>query len=145
MSARPSDPACIFCKIVGGQIPSARILETDEALAFLDIQPLNPGHVLIIPKGHAATVAELPEEDAAAVARLLPKLCRAVRDAVAAEGYHVIINNGRAAGQTVDHVHWHIIPRHSGDDIKWPWPHGRYQEGEMDQMRTRIEQALGGS
>ena len=136
------DPHCIFCKIVRGQIPSARVLETDEAVAFLDINPVNPGHTLLVPKAHHAHLADLPDALAAHLASLLPRLCRAVRTATGADGLNVIVNNGRAAGQTVDHVHWHVIPRFHDDAVNWPWPQGQYAGDELGQMRSGIEQGL---
>jgi histidine triad (HIT) family protein len=136
------DPHCIFCKIVNGEIPSARLLETEHALAFLDVNPLNPGHTLLVPRSHHAVLADLPDDLAAHAGALLPRLCRAVKAATRAEGLNVLINSGRVAGQTVDHCHWHVIPRFSGDPIHWPWPQGKYHGDEMAQMRVRIEQAL---
>jgi histidine triad (HIT) family protein len=135
-------PDCIFCKLVRGEVPSARVLETDRAVAFLDIGPLNPGHVLVVPKEHHESLPEMPDDLAAATAALLPRLCRAVRRATGAEGLNVLTNTGRVAGQSVDHIHWHIIPRHPGDALRWPWPAGRYENDELEAMRARIEAAL---
>jgi len=137
------DPNCVFCKIVLGEIPSAKVLETDIALAFLDIHPVNLGHVLLVPKEHHADLTELPEPSASHTASLLPRLCRAIRAATGADGFNVIVNNGRAAGQTVDHGHWHIIPRFHADPVNWPWPHSEYVGDELGQMRFRIERELG--
>ncbi len=114
MAESVHDPDCIFCKIVQGTISSARVLETDQAVAFLDINPINPGHVLLVPRTHHAHLGELPEEVAARVGSLLPRLFRAVAAATGAEGFNVIMNNGRVAGQTICHGHWHIIPRFEG-------------------------------
>ena len=136
------DPDCIFCKIIDGAIPSARVLETDRAVALLDIQPVTKGHVLVVARSHLPTLADLPDDLAAHVATLLPRLCRAVRDATGAEGYNLIVNNGRVAGQTIDHVHWHIIPRFRDDPVHWPWPHAEYLGDELEQMRSRIDRAL---
>jgi histidine triad (HIT) family protein len=138
------DPHCIFCKIVHGHIPAAKVLETHHAIAFLDTHPVNPGHTLILPKPHHVHLAELPDELAAHVASLLPRLCRAVRAATGADGLNVIVNNGRSAGQTIDHVHWHIIPRFQDDAVNWPWPHGEYVGDELGQMQFRVERELGG-
>ena len=139
---RSHDPHCIFCKIVDGQIPSAGVLETDQAVAFLDIHPVIPGHTLIVPKAHHAHVGDLPDSVAAHAGSLLPRLCRAVQAATGADGFNVIINNGRAAGQTIDHCHWHIIPRFDDDPVNWPWPQGEYVGDELGQMKFRIEREL---
>jgi histidine triad (HIT) family protein len=144
VSHPPHDPQCIFCKIVHGTIPSAKILETAEAIAFLDINPVNRGHTLIVPKGHYPHVSEVPDEIAAATGSLLPRLCRAIKSATGADGLNVIVNNGLAAGQTIDHCHWHIIPRFVDDAVNWPWPHSAYAGGELEQMKSRIERELKG-
>jgi histidine triad (HIT) family protein len=136
------DPVCLFCKIARGEIPSAKVLETDHAVAFLDIRPVNPGHVLLVPREHHAQLAELPEDLAAQVGSLLPRLCRAVQKATGADGLNVIVNNGRAAGQTIDHGHWHVIPRFHNDVVNWPWPHAEYVGDELRQMQFRIEREL---
>jgi histidine triad (HIT) family protein len=143
VSQHSHDPQCIFCKIVRGEIPSARVLETDHAVAFLDLNPLNPGHTLLVPRAHHPGVTSLPDEIAAHAGSLLPRLCRAIQQATGAEGLNVVVNNGPVAGQTIDHCHWHIIPRFSGDPVHWAWPQGQYQGDEMSRTRERIEQALG--
>lgn len=138
----PHDPRCIFCKIVQGQIPSTRLLETEHAIVLLDIHPVNPGHVLIVTRAHHTHLADLPDSIAAHVASLLPRLCRVIRAATGADGLNVIVNNGRAAGQTIDHVHWHIIPRFQDDSVNWPWPQGQYVGDELAQMQARITSEL---
>jgi histidine triad (HIT) family protein len=138
------DPSCLFCKIARGEIPSAKILETDHAVAFLDINPVNKGHVLLLPKAHHATISELPDALAAETATLLPRLCRAIVEATGADGLNVIINNGEAAGQTIHHGHWHLIPRFVDDPVDWPWPHAEYSGDELGQMQFRITSALNG-
>ena len=138
------DPHCIFCKIVQGHIPSVRVLETDQAIAFLDIHPVNPGHTLVVPRAHHAHLGELPEAIAAHAASLLPRLCRADSGRHGADGLNVIVNIGRSAGQTIDHVHWHIIPRFQDDAVNWPWPQGEYVGDELGQMQFRVERELAG-
>lgn len=133
---------CVFCKIVSGQIPSCTVLETDDALAILDINPVNAGHVLLIPREHHANLYELSDDLAARVASLLPRLARAIQQATGADGLNVIINNGRAAGQTVFHGHWHLIPRFLDDAVNWPWPHSEYVGDELAQMQFRIKREL---
>jgi histidine triad (HIT) family protein len=136
------DSHCVFCKIVRGEIPSARVLETAHAVVFLDINPLNPGHTLLVPRSHHTNLLELPAEIAAHAGSLLPGLCRAVKAATGATGLNVIINNGTVAGQTIDHCHWHIIPRFASDSIRWPWPQGKYRGEELSLMKSRIEGEL---
>ncbi|MFC7113952.1 HIT family protein [Natronoarchaeum sp. GCM10025703] len=106
---------CIFCAIVDGEIPSHTVYEDDETLAFLDANPLAPGHTLVIPKAHHETLNALPEDLAPKVFDTLHSLVPAVEDAVSADACNVAFNNGEVAGQEVPHVHGHIIPRFEGD------------------------------
>ena len=101
----------IFSKIIAGQIPCHKVYEDQRVLAFLDINPLSPGHTLVIPKEAKATLGELSDESAAAIGRALPRLCRAVMKATGATEYNILQNNGPGAHQVVLHVHFHIIPK----------------------------------
>lgn len=139
----PRDPSCIFCKIAGGQIPAAKVLETDAVVAFLDIAPVAPGHVLVVPKEHYARLADTPPDVVAALAAELPRLTRAVLAATGAPALNVLQNNGREAGQVVDHVHFHLIPRRPGDDFRYTWPRTQYAEGSVEQMRASIANSVG--
>ena len=132
----PTD--CLFCRIVANEIPASKVYEDDEILAFLDIHPVNFGHLLIVPKPHFTRLAELPDALAMASARLVPRLSRAILAATSAPGLNLIVNNGAAAGQTIDHVHWHLIPRFEGDAVDWPWPHLTYPELGLEAIRGRI-------
>ncbi|MFO7821789.1 MAG: HIT family protein [Lentisphaeria bacterium] len=133
---------CIFCKIVAGDIPSEKILEDDTAYAFMDIGPLAEGHVLLIPKKHYETLDEMAADGSGKLLRHLPGLVRAVQDATGCEGVNVLQNNGRAAHQEVPHVHFHIIPRNSGDKFHFNWPASSYPEGKMQKLATSIRAAL---
>ena len=113
----------IFSKILRGEIPAHKLYEDEQVLAFLDIAPLSPGHAVVIPKEPAPTLAQLSDESAAAVGRVLPRICRALQAATGTQAYNVLQNNGRLAHQAVDHVHFHIIPKPSeaqGLGVKWP-------------------------
>ena len=112
-----SQQDCIFCKIVSGQIPSLRLFENDSVLAFLDVGPISDGHTLIVPKEHFQRLDKAPPETAAQIARILPMLAAAVQKAVNADGYNLLCNNGTAAGQVVEHLHFHIIPRKQNDGV----------------------------
>src|SRR3954471_24109490 len=102
----------IFGKIVRGEIPCHRIYEDDKVLAFLDVNPISRGHVLVIPKEPAETLDQLSDDAGAAIGRVLPRLARAVLAATGATAYNVLQNNGPLAHQAVFHVHFHIIPRY---------------------------------
>jgi|SRR5690606_31470849 len=113
----------IFSKILRGEIPCHKVYEDDRVLAFLDIGPLSKGHTLVIPKEEVATLDALSDESAAAIGRVLPRLCRAVRQVTGCEAYNVLQNNGPDAHQAVFHVHFHIIPKpneREGLGIRWP-------------------------
>ncbi|MFM9956621.1 MAG: HIT family protein [Phycisphaerales bacterium] len=107
-------PDTIFTKIIRGEIPSHKVYEDDRVFAFLDIGPLSTGHTLVIPKEPAASLDQLSDESAAALGRVLPRICRAVMKATGASAYNVLQNNGAAAHQAVFHVHFHIIPKEAG-------------------------------
>jgi histidine triad (HIT) family protein len=113
----------IFGKIIAGSIPCHKVYEDAQVLAFLDIAPLSRGHTLVIPKEAAATLDQLSDESAAALGRVLPRICRAVVAVTGVADYNVLENNGVPAHQAVPHVHFHIIPKpdsSAGLGIGWP-------------------------
>lgn len=107
--------SCIFCRIVAGEIPGEIVASDDHSVAFLDVQPLADGHVLVVPRTHVATVEAMAPADAAGVFAMVHRLAGPVRRAVGAAGNIIGINDGAATGQTVPHVHVHIVPRWEGD------------------------------
>lgn len=113
----------IFGKILSGAIPCHKVYEDERVFAFLDINPLSTGHTLVVPKEPAATLDALSDESAAALGRVLPRICRAVIAVTGVKNYNVLENNGTAAHQAVAHVHFHIIPKPSHDEglgVGWP-------------------------
>lgn len=106
---------CIFCRIVAGDIPGRTVTETDHALAFLDANPLAPGHTLVIPKQHYSRLNEVPGDEAAELFGAVHELAATIEDAVDAEAVSIGINDGEAAGQEVPHTHVHLVPRFEGD------------------------------
>lgn len=104
-------PETVFAKIIRGEIPCHRVYEDEHVLAFLDVNPLSRGHVLVIPKEDAPTLDRLSDESASALGRVLPRICRAVLRVTGAPAYNVLQNNGSAAHQAVFHVHFHVIPK----------------------------------
>lgn len=107
--------SCIFCRIVAGDVPAEIVAKTEDATAFLDVQPLADGHVLVVPSAHLPTIEALPPAQAAALFAMVHRLAGPVREALGAAGSTIGVNNGAATGQTVPHVHVHIVPRHEGD------------------------------
>ena len=133
---------CIFCKIVAGEIPATKVFEDGACVAFLDIGPLADGHVLVIPKTHAAMLDEMTAADAGAMLRNLPALSKAVRAATGCDGINILQNNGAVAHQVVMHVHFHIIPRTADDAFCFNWPAGEYRPGRMEQLAQTIRENL---
>lgn len=127
-----TDKDCIFCKIVAGEIPSEKIYEDKDVVAFMDIRPVSRGHALVVPKNHSKDILETDESDLHKVILAARKISDAITKATKAEGFTISTNRGEAAGQTVFHLHFHIIPRFRKDGLQ-PWPH---QESEP---KTRAE------
>jgi histidine triad (HIT) family protein len=134
---------CIFCKIISGQIPSAKIYEDESVFAFLDIGPISDGHTLVIPKVHCEKVDQCPPAVLAAVWSKMPQIVQAVSSAIDCQGYNVLCNNGKSAGQIVEHVHFHIIPRRTGDGLLNGWPAFKYPAGRIEELAKRIRERLG--
>lgn len=122
MSISPISDSCIFCRIVKGDLPSTRVFENDDVLAFLDINPVSSGHTLLIPKAHYETLLDLPAGLGAEMVLVLARIGKAVMAATNADGFNCLQNNFAASGQIVFHTHWHVIPRFKGDGLTH-WPH----------------------
>ena len=133
---------CIFCKIVKGEIPAAKVYEGSKFIAFLDISPANKGHALIIPKKHYENLEEMPDEDGKEFGELQIKIAKAVMKATNAEGFNLLLNNGKAAGQEVMHAHMHLQPRFRNDGFHYKWTHKKYEENEMKRMQEKIKKFL---
>lgn len=133
---------CVFCKMIAGQMPVTRVYEDEAVLAFLDIAPLSDGHTLVIPKRHYRLVHECDPGVLAEVARRLPDIASAVTRAMEADGYNILCNNGRAAGQLVDHLHFHIIPRKTGDGVFTEWRSHKYKEGRIERIAEKIRENI---
>ena len=113
---------CIFCRLIAGEIPSAKVHEDDLTIAFMDLGQVTPGHVLVASKRHAPTLYELTPEEAGAVMQTAHKVALAVRNAYDPPGLTLLQANGAPGGQTVGHFHMHVVPRHEGDGITFTWP-----------------------
>ena len=133
----------IFTKIIDGEIPCHKIYEDEHTLAFLDIGPLSEGHTLVIPKERKAGLHELSDESAAAIGRVLPRLCRAVMQATGAKAYNVLQNNGSAAHQAVPHVHFHIIPKFPDAGLQMTWEAGTLTDAGAKRLTDQMRAALG--
>ena len=132
---------CVFCKIISGELPTLKVYEDQQTLAFLDINPVNAGHTLVVPKTHSANIFDIPAADWAAVAETVRVVSLAVERGMQADGINLEMNNREHAGQLVDHVHVHVIPRHRGDGLRH-FAHGKYQKGEAERAAAKIRQAI---
>lgn len=132
----------IFTRIFRGQIPCQRIFENEHILAMLDINPLAEGHTLVVPKRQVERLEQLPPEEAAEIARHLGRIAARIVAVTGAEGYNILQNNGAAAGQVVPHVHFHIIPRRSGDGLGYRWNARSADPAALAALAERIRGGL---
>ena len=139
------DQNCIFCKIIQGEIPSAKVYEDEEIYAFLDISQVTKGHTLIIPKKHVENIYETNEESASSLFARVPKIANALKKAYQPAGINILNNNGKAAGQTVFHIHIHLIPRYDesdGYDAKWVTNNEAYTPEDLAEIAQKIAAEL---
>ncbi len=132
---------CIFCKIIKGEIPSAKVYESESCIAFLDINPINKGHTLIVPKEHYENFEDIPDNVLSDLIIVAKKIVPEVIEAVGADAYNLGLNNGPKAGQVVPHAHLHIMTRFEGDGLRL-WPGSKYAEGEMEKVKENIVKAI---
>lgn len=133
----------IFGKILRGEIPCHRVYEDDKVLSFLDVFPIAPGHTLVIPKEAAESLDQLSDDSAAALGRVLPRICRAVMSATGTSAYNILQNNGAPAHQAVFHVHFHIIPKPDAEaGLGIRWPSGKLDAAAGAELAKRISAAL---
>ena len=129
---------CIFCAIAAGEIPCFKIYEDDKTLAYLDINPFSEGHALVIPKLHAADISEIGEAELADLVLRVKKVATHLKDALPCDGFNILQNNGEAAGQTVRHIHFHIVPRRKGDALEFKSGKGDMKALEALAARVRM-------
>ena len=133
---------CIFCRIIAGELPCAKVYENELVISFLDVNPINAGHTLVLPKRHYATLFEISEEDLQACTAASQKIATAVYKATKASGLNFFQNNYRSAGQRVDHVHFHLIPRFYQDNFWSSWPSKPYPQGGLSKVLKEIKAEL---
>ena len=126
-----SDPGCIFCKIIAGELPSQTIEEDERTVAFMDISPATRGHLLVVPREHARNLLEISTDDLQATIATAQRMARRVDERLKPAGINVLNSCGSAAWQTVFHFHVHVIPRYEGDPLRLPWTPA---EGDMDEI-----------
>ena len=133
---------CIFCKIIDGKIPAAKVYEDDKVISFIDIMPANKGHCLIVPKKHMQTLAEMEDKDLAAAILAAKKIAKAISLSFGNGSFNVVMNNGKEAGQIVNHAHIHIIPRFQKDRLRIKWSHLKYEDGEIKEYAEKVRKFI---
>lgn len=136
------DENCIFCKLANGDIPTATVYEDEYLSAIMDAAPANKGHIIILPKSHAANIYELEDEYVSRAFVLAKKLAVALKKLTGCDGVNILQNNGEAAGQTVFHFHVHVIPRFKNDDCTIVWKPTSYEDGEASEVAKKIAELL---
>jgi len=135
--------SCIFCKIIKGELPSSKVLETTDVIAFMDINPVIKGHVLVVPKEHHNPITNVPDALLGKVIAAVKKIAAAQIKGLKADGINVTQANGEIAGQVIPHVHFHVIPRFANDENPKNWIPGKYSSpDEMNAYCSKIKQAL---
>ncbi len=132
---------CIFCKIVAGDIPSYKVYEDDQVMAFLDILPISHGHTIVVPKKHEPDIEGLSDDEVCSMALALKKIGKAMTEGLGVKGYSIFLDNKSAANQHVPHAHFHIVPRVEGDGLE-RWPQSGYGDGEAEFAQRKIQENL---
>jgi histidine triad (HIT) family protein len=133
---------CVFCRLRDGHIPSTRVYEDERTIAFMDINPLNDGHTLVIPRAHAATIFEVDDADLYAATVTAKRVATAIRQALRPDGLNLLQANGAAAFQSVPHLHFHLVPRFAGDGKGFDWPMVPGDRGRIQGVAEKIRAAL---
>ncbi len=133
---------CIFCKIAAGEIPSATVYEDDDFRAILDLGPAAKGHTLVIPKSHSDNLLSVEPDTAAKALKVISKTANAIKEALGCDGINVVQNNGEAAGQTVMHLHFHIIPRYKNDSVNIGWQQMKPSNEELAATADLIKEKM---
>ena len=133
---------CEFCKIIRGESSAEIIYQNQHAISILDIKPIHFGHALVIPKTHCENLIEVPDEELLGLIKATKVVSRAVVESLAPEGFNIFSNNGKAAGQSVFHFHFHITPRYNDDNIKFVLKLKNYSENQMSEYAERLRQEI---
>ncbi|MBU2523341.1 MAG: HIT family protein [Nanoarchaeota archaeon] len=133
---------CIFCKIVKGEISCSKIYEDDSTFSFLDINPVNPGHTLIIPKRHYANFLEIPEKELENIIKTIKKIFPGILKSLNAPASNIVQSNGKDAGQDIPHIHFHLIPRYKGDNREIKWKTEKISSEDMQEIANKIKREL---
>ena len=140
--SHPTDGSCIFCRIVAGQLPCFKLFEDETTIAFMDINPVNPGHALAVAKGHWPTVDVIPADVLGDVARTAQRVAKAALAALEPAGVNLLQSNGPGAGQSVPHLHVHILPRYPDDKVRLNWVYEPGDKAEIAAICERLKAVL---
>lgn len=132
---------CLFCKIIKGDIPATKVYEDDKVVAFLDINPVNPGHTLVVTKKHYEDFLSCEDDVLENLVIAMKKVANAITEALELKGFNIEQNNGSIAGQIIPHLHFHIIPRNENDGLRH-WPGNKYKEGEAEEIAEKIREKI---
>ncbi len=135
------DEECIFCKLAGGQIPTNSIYEDDDFKVVMDLSPASKGHCIILPKTHAKNLLELPDEYCQKILLVAKKCCKVLKEVLHCDGINVLQNNGKVAGQTIFHLHIHLIPRYEGDNVHIKWVEHK-EESNLEELAAEIRKGF---
>jgi histidine triad (HIT) family protein len=133
-----TDPDCIFCKIIAGELPSQIVDQDEHTIAFMDISPATRGHALVIPRRHSRDLLEIGSEDLTATISASQRLARRAKERLGADGINLLNSCGRAAWQTVFHFHIHVIPRYDDDPLRLPWTPAPGDSDEIAQAAAQL-------
>jgi histidine triad (HIT) family protein len=139
---RPVDPSCVFCKIVAGAIPCFRLAEDARTLAFLDINPVHPGHALVVPKAHAPDLLESQDEDLGAAIAMARRVARAIATVLRPDGINLLRANGPGAAQSVRHLHLHVLPRGMNDGLPLNWTPVPGDKAQLAELAARLARVV---
>lgn len=133
---------CVFCKIISGEFSSTTVYEDENFKAIFDISPASKGHTLVLVKNHVENIFEMDEVIATNALIVIKKIATAIKEVLNCDGINIVQNNGEAAGQSVNHLHFHIIPRYTDDHVMTPWKNGSYEDGEAASLANQIKANL---
>lgn len=136
------DNKCIFCRIIGNEIPSATLYEDEDFRVILDISPAAKGHTIIITKKHIENLFEMDSDTASKALVVATKVAKALKNELNCDGLNMLQNNGTAAGQSVFHFHIHLIPRYNNDSVNILWASGKYEDGEVLELAEAIRKRI---
>jgi histidine triad (HIT) family protein len=134
-----TDPDCIFCKVIAGELPSQIVDSDDRTIAFMDISPATRGHALVVPRNHARDLLEIDHADLDATIMAAQRLARRIKERLGADGVNLLNSCGQAAWQTVFHFHMHVIPRYEDDPLRLPWKPGPGDSDEIAAVAERLK------